>query len=73
MGRFYTPDQVKFIIILTVVMVLTVVIATVMSILCSRKRRKEIDIDELTGTEYTLTTDFTDVWSVQGHYNPLAV
>lgn len=73
MDRSYTPDQVKFIIILTVVMVVIVAIATGVSILCSKKRSKELESQDLAGTAYTLTTDFTDVWSVQGHYNPLAV
>lgn len=73
MDRTYTKDNITFIIVVTVVMVTIVTMATIISIMCSRRRARQLESDNLTATEYTLTTDFTDVWSVQGHYNPIAI
>lgn len=73
MDRTYTPEQVKFIVIITVVMVILAGLGTLFSILWSRRKNRQNDTEGLTRAEYTLTTDLSEIWSVQGHYNPIVI
>ena len=72
MDRVYSPEEIKFIVILTVVMVVIVAIATAISVCLSKRRNNEmIDRESLTTNEYSLTSDVPEVWSVQGHYQQI--
>lgn len=72
MDSVYSPEEIKFIVILTVVMVAIVAIATAVSVCISRRRDKQvIDRESLTTNEYSLTADVPEIWSVQGHYHQI--
>ena len=72
MDRVYSPEEIRFIVILTVVMVVIVAVATGVSVCLSRRRNKDLsDRESLTTHEYSLTSDVPEIWSVQGHYHPI--
>ena len=72
MDRVYSPEEIKFIVVLTVVMVAVVAIATAISVCLSKRRNSQlIDREALTTNEYNLTSDVPEVWSVQGHYQQI--
>ena len=71
MDRVYSPEEIRFIVILTVVMVVIVALASAVSIYLSKRRNSQLDMASLTNNEYDLTSEIPEIWSVQGHYNPI--
>jgi len=67
----YTRENINFIIGISVVMATIVVMGTLISILLARRRNRDLCDPSLESNGYTLTSDIVDVWSVQGHYNPI--
>ena len=71
MDRVYSEQEIRFIVILTVVMVVIVAVASAISIYLSKRRNMQEDGATLTSNEYDLTSEVPEIWSVHGNYNPI--
>ncbi|KAH3858709.1 hypothetical protein DPMN_101335 [Dreissena polymorpha] len=72
-GYVYSDENINFIIVISVVMVVIVAMGTGISVWLAWRRNKSLEDNGPVINGYSLTTDIVDVWSVQGQYNPLAI
>ena len=71
MDQKYSPEEINFIVAISVVMIVAVGMAILISICVAWRRNQQLEDTEGLTSTYDLSTDTEEIWSVYGHYNPI--